>query len=79
MAIRILLTITIEQGYTEEIQSILKTFDEVSSVCIVNHGCYDIIAVVDVESFDSYRTFAIDKIGKLQHIEDYTSFITLDD
>lgn len=77
MAVRIFLTLKVEPGYTDATLSELKTFQEVSLVCLIDQGSFDIIAVIDVESFDDYRNFSVDKIGSLHHIEDYTSFITL--
>ena len=77
MAVRIFLMVKVEPGYTDKIISKLKTFEEVSLVCLIDEGPYDIIAVIDVESFDDYRIFSMDRIGSMHHLEDYTSFITL--
>ena len=74
---RIFLTIKVEPGHTAEVLSKLKTFDEVSLVCLIDQGSFDIIAIIDVENFEDYRIFSVDRIGSLHHLEDYTSFITL--
>ncbi len=77
MTIKIFLTITSETSYAEKILTKLKSFDEVHLVCLIDNGCYDIVAIIDVETYEAYRTFAVDKIGKLPNVEASTSFITL--
>ncbi|TFG32984.1 hypothetical protein EU527_09070 [Candidatus Thorarchaeota archaeon] len=77
IVVKIFLTIKVEPNYTETILSQLKSFKEVSQICLIDRGCYDIIAIINVESFEEYRIFSIDTLAKLSHLEDYTSFITL--
>jgi DNA-binding Lrp family transcriptional regulator len=77
MPIKIFLAITTKKGHAEDIHSRLTKFDEVTLACLVKNGIFDIVAIVEVESLETYRLFSIDKIGKLPFIDDYTSFITL--
>lgn len=74
---RVFLTLNVKSGYADEIISKLKAFKEVSLVCLINQGDFDIIAIVDVDTFEEYRDFSVEKIGKLSYIDDYASFITL--
>jgi DNA-binding Lrp family transcriptional regulator len=77
MPIKVFLAIKTKKGSAKDIQIRLTKFIEVSSVCTVKNGIFDVVAMIDVESLELYRTFSIDKIGKLPFIEDYTSFIIL--
>ena len=77
MPIKVFLTINTKKGYAEDIQSKLTKFNEVTLVCTVKNGIFDVVAIVDVGSLELYRIFSIDKVGKMPHIEDYTSFIIL--
>ncbi|TFG34365.1 hypothetical protein EU527_03980 [Candidatus Thorarchaeota archaeon] len=77
IVVKIFLTIKVEPNYTDTVLSQLRSFKEVSQTCLVDRGCYDIIAIIDVESFEDYRVFSVDTLAKLSHLEDYTSFITL--
>lgn len=42
----------------------------------IEDGMFDIVAIILVENFDEYRSFALDKIGTMKHVNNYTSFIT---
>jgi DNA-binding Lrp family transcriptional regulator len=77
MPIRVFLAITTERGRARDIHNKLTKFEEVTSVCTVENGIFDVVAFVDVDTLENYRLFSIDKVGKLPHIENYTSFITL--
>ncbi len=77
MPIKVFLAINTKKGHAEDIQSRLTKCNEVSLVCTVKNGIFDVVAIVDVESLENYRNFSIDKVGKLPNIEDYTSFIIL--
>jgi len=77
MPIKVFLAINTKKGYAEDIQSKLTKFNEVTLVCTVKNGIFDVVAIVDVGSLELYRIFSIDKVGKMPHIEDYTSFIIL--
>lgn len=75
---RIFLTIKVESGYTTEVFSKLKQKKEVSLICLIDRGEFDIIAIVDVKDFQQYHALMKKKISTLRHLEDYTSFISLD-
>ncbi|MBN2230551.1 MAG: Lrp/AsnC ligand binding domain-containing protein [Candidatus Thorarchaeota archaeon] len=78
MTIKVFLTINVVSGRARDIRDKIKSFQEVRLVCTIDHGTFDVVAFVEIESLEDYRTFSIDKVGKLPYIEDYTSFITLD-
>jgi DNA-binding Lrp family transcriptional regulator len=77
MSIKVFLAITCKRDRVREVQKELRRYEEVSTICIVENGVFDVVAFVDVESLEKYRTFSIDKVSRLSHIDDYTSFITL--
>jgi len=77
MPIKVFLAINTKKGHAEDIQSRLTKYNEVSLVCTVKNGIFDVVAIVDVESLENYRNFSIDTVGKFPNIEDYTSFIIL--
>jgi DNA-binding Lrp family transcriptional regulator len=79
MPIKVFLAIKAKKGHIEDTRARLTRFDEVTLACIVKDGVFDIVAIVDVESLELYRMFSIDKVGKIPFIEDYTSFIILDE
>lgn len=78
MVVRIFLTVKVEPGYITEVFSKLKKKKEVSLICLIDRGVFDIIAIIDVKSFEEYHTLMAKKISSLRHLEDYTSFIALD-
>jgi len=45
---------------------------------LIDRGEFDIIAIVDVKDFQQYHALMKKKISTLRHLEDYTSFISLD-
>jgi len=77
MPIKVFLAINTKKGHAEDIQSRLTKYNEVTLVCTVKNGIFDVVAIVDVESLENYRNFSIDTVGKFPNIEDYTSFIIL--
>lgn len=72
----VFLAIKTESGHEEEVHRLLKEHPEVTESHFVAEGPYDIVALISVAAFDDYREFAVDKMGALPHVEDYTSFIT---
>jgi DNA-binding Lrp family transcriptional regulator len=76
MPIKVFLAITSGRGRIREVHKELRKFEEITTICIVENGQFDLVAFVDVESLEDYRNF-IDKVGRLPHIDDYTSFVTL--
>lgn len=77
MSVLVFLTVSAEPGQAERVHALLRELPEVIESCMVEDGPYDIVALVSVGAFESYREFAVDKMGSIPHIEDYTSFITV--
>jgi DNA-binding Lrp family transcriptional regulator len=77
MPIKVFLAINAERGHARAIHIKLSKLEEVTSVCTVESGIFDVVAFIDVDSLEDYRLFSIDKVGKLPHVANYTSFITL--
>ena len=78
MPVTIFLAVNVKSGKEKQVQTALKNFEEVTLACAVSAGPYNVVALVEVPSLDEYKSFSIDKVGKLQHITDYTSFIAMD-
>jgi DNA-binding Lrp family transcriptional regulator len=72
----VFLTVNAERGHTEEIMSRLIQCSEVTECYAIADGIYDVVALIKVKDFDEYLTFALDKVGNMKHIDNYTSFIT---
>ena len=79
MPIKIFLGVTVKSGKAKEVQKNLRTIDEVVLVCSVSDGLFDVVAMVEVTTLSDYRTFSIDKVAVVPHIDDYTSFIIMDE
>ena len=79
MPVKIFLAVTTKSGKTKEVQKNLRAIDEVVLVCSVTDGIYDLVAMVEVTTLDDYRTFSIDKVSSVPNIDDYTSFIIMDE
>jgi hypothetical protein len=77
MVVKVFLTIITELGKLDEIYRIVQSYDEVSLLCKVDSGSYDIVAMVAVETLDDYRKL-IERVAGLDYLEDFESFITLD-
>ncbi|MHA2025066.1 MAG: Lrp/AsnC family transcriptional regulator [Candidatus Thorarchaeota archaeon] len=78
MPVKIFLAVNVKSGKGKEVQGNIKKFEEVTLVCSVSAGTYDIVAFVEVPTLEEYKAFSIDKVSSLQDITDYTSFITID-
>lgn len=79
MPVKIFLGVTVKSGKAKEVQKNLRTIDEVVLVCTVTDGIYDVVAMIEVTTLDDYRTFSIDKVSSVPNIDDYTSFIVMDE
>jgi DNA-binding Lrp family transcriptional regulator len=77
MAVKVFLAIITEPGKFDEIYDIVHAYDEVSFLCKVDSGSYDIMAMVTVKTLDDYRKL-IERVASLHHLEHFESFITLD-
>ncbi|MFW9793798.1 MAG: Lrp/AsnC ligand binding domain-containing protein [Candidatus Thorarchaeota archaeon] len=78
MPVRIFLAVNVKTGKAKKVQSMLRDCEEVVLACTVSNGPYEVVAIVDIESLDNYKSFSIDKVGSLPDVDDYTSFITID-
>jgi DNA-binding Lrp family transcriptional regulator len=78
MPVTIFLAVNVKSGKEKQVQTALKKFEEVTLVCAISAGPYDVVALVEVDSLEDYKTFSIDRVGKLPNITDYTSFISMD-
>ena len=78
MPVTIFLAVNVESGKERQVQAALKKFDEVTLVCSVSAGPYDVVALVEVPSLEVYKEFSVDRVSKLSYITDYTSFIAMD-
>lgn len=79
MPFKIFLAVVAKSGKAKEVQKNLRALDEAVLVCSVSDGEYDIVAMVEVSSLESYRSFSIDKVSSVPNIVDYTSFIIMDE
>ena len=79
MPIKVFLAVNIKSGKAKEVHKNLKDIDVVKLTCVVTDGEYDIVAMIEVPSLDEYRSFSIDKVGRVPNITDYTSFIIMDE
>ncbi|TFG96184.1 hypothetical protein E4H12_11650 [Candidatus Thorarchaeota archaeon] len=77
MVVKVLLVVNTEPGRQNEIYAVLKSFNEVSLLCNIERGQYDIVALVEVDTFDGYHEL-IKKVAALPNASDFASFITLD-
>jgi DNA-binding Lrp family transcriptional regulator len=79
MPIKVFLAVNIKSGKAKEVHKSLTDIDAVKLACVVSDGEYDIVAMIEVQSLDEYRTFSVDKVSGVPHITDYTSFIIMDE
>ena len=79
MPIKIFLGVKVKSGKAKEVQKNIRAIDEVVLVCSVSDGLFDVIAMVEVTTLADYRTFSIDKVSVVPNIDDYTSFIIMDE
>jgi len=74
MVVKVFLVVTAEAERLDKIHVTLNAFDEVVFSCLVENGPYDIVAMVEVDSLDGYRSL-IEKVAAIPHTEDFSSFI----
>lgn len=77
MAVKVFLVVNTIPKRVKDMYAILKGFEEVTQVCQVENGPYDIIAMVQVADLDGYRSL-IEKVAAISFAEDFSSFITVD-
>ena len=77
MAVRVFLVVNTEPKHVKEMHAILKGYKEVTLVCTIESGPYNIIAKVQVEDLDGYRLL-IEKVAAIPFADDFSSFITVE-
>jgi DNA-binding Lrp family transcriptional regulator len=78
MPIKVLFTVKTKEGQEKKIREELRAQKEVLEAHTVRDGKFDVIAWVLVDSLEIYRGF-IERIAALAGIDDFESFITVDD
>ena len=78
MTIKVLFTVKAHEGQAKKIREELRAQEQVLEAHTVRDGKFDVIAWVQVPSLEHYREF-IDKIAQMKEIDDFESFITVDD
>jgi DNA-binding Lrp family transcriptional regulator len=78
MPVTIFLAVNVKSGKEKQVQAALKKFEEVTLVCAISTGPYDVVALVEVPSLEEYKTFSIDRVSTIPNITDHTSFIAMD-
>lgn len=78
MTIKVLFTVTAHEGQAKKIREELRAHKEVLEAHIVRDGKFDVIAWILVPSLEAYREF-VERIAKMPEIDDFESFITVDD
>ncbi len=69
--------INTDVGMEEEVARALTQIPEVREVHIV-YGVYDIVAVIEANTFDALRTAIVSKIRRLPHIKSTTTLIVVE-
>ncbi len=77
MTIRVLFTVMSKPGKSDTIMNKLRAQKEVIEANTISDGKFDVIAWIGVPSLDDYRGF-IEKIAEIPEIDDFESFITVD-
>jgi DNA-binding Lrp family transcriptional regulator len=77
MTIRVLFTVMSKPGKSEAIMKKLRAQREVLEAHTISDGKFDVIAWIGVPSLDDYRGF-IEKMAEIPEIDDFESFITVD-
>jgi len=69
--------INTDVGTEEEVAKALSQVPEVKETYIV-YGIYDVVAVIEAESFDKLRNVVISKIRKMPRIKASTTLIVVE-
>ncbi|MDF1539608.1 MAG: Lrp/AsnC ligand binding domain-containing protein [Candidatus Thorarchaeota archaeon] len=78
MTIKVLFTVKAHEGHAKKIRDALRAQEEVLEAHTVRDGKFDVIAWIRVSSLDKYRAF-IEHIAEMPDIDDFESFITVDE
>jgi DNA-binding Lrp family transcriptional regulator len=74
---RAIVLINSDVGAEEEVAKALSQIPEVKETYIV-YGIYDVVAIIESESFDKLRNVVISKIRKMPHIKASTTLIVVE-
>ncbi|MCC6045721.1 MAG: Lrp/AsnC ligand binding domain-containing protein [Ignisphaera sp.] len=74
---RAIVLINTDVGMEEEVAKMLSQIPEVKEAYVV-YGIYDVVAIIEAESFDRLRNVVISKIRKMPHIKASTTLIVVE-
>lgn len=77
MVVKVFFVLNGKSERLDKIHAALKKFDEVVFSCTAEGGPYDIVSMVEIDTFDDYRQF-IEKVAALPYTDDFTSFFIVD-
>ena len=69
--------INTDVGMEEEVAKSLMQITEVKEVHIV-YGVYDIVAIIEANTFDALRNAIVSKVRRLPHIKSTTTLIVVE-
>ena len=69
--------INTDVGMEEEVSKALTQIPEVREVHIV-YGVYDIVAIIEANTFDALRAVIVNRIRRLPHIKSTTTLIVVE-
>lgn len=78
MTIKVLFTVKTNPGQEKKIREQLRAQKEVLEAHTVRDGKFDVIAWILVPSLEEYRKF-VERVADIAGIDDFESFITVDD
>ena len=76
MTLIIFITITAEPVSVDNICDSLRQFKEVKEIFRIKTGIFEIIARVEIQDLDRYRSF-VERVAEISSINDFASFITV--
>ncbi len=77
MTIRVLFTVMAKPNKANVILHKLRSQEEVIEAHTISDGIFDVLAWIGVPSLEQYRLF-IERIADMPEIDDFESFITVD-
>lgn len=77
MTVKVFLAVKAEADHETDIITKLKARKSVKEIYLIKSRTYDVIASIEVDSLDSYRSF-LDEIAHLKGVRDFESFIRTD-
>lgn len=77
MTVKILLAFHVEPGRADEVRLSLRNMREVTFASTTYGGPYDVMAIIEVENLERYRSLALDIVSRIAGVDDYVSFITV--